>query len=186
MKLVIISGMAATGKTTIGQQLSQRLGWAFCSKDLIKEAMFDERPRSTWHVSWYEKQAKRLLFEKVSDYASNNKPLIIETNFVPADGGWLRKGLASKNVKIIEIYCRTHGFTHFKRFVRRNAHGDRHKGHHDRLLAYIPVFLQACLNCIGIQWPNVPLHLSHRLKELDTTDMARVDYESLEKFIRQV
>ena len=58
MKLIIISGPEATGKTNIGHHLSKELSIPYLGKDDIKEAMFDKKPRNTWHFVWYEKQAK--------------------------------------------------------------------------------------------------------------------------------
>ena len=41
MNVLIVSGPEATGKTAVGKTISQKLGYQYLSKDMIKEAMFD-------------------------------------------------------------------------------------------------------------------------------------------------
>lgn len=186
MKLVIVSGMAATGKTSVARRLSERLGYAFYSKDIIKEALFDERPQPTWRHGWYEQQAKERLFQVVERCVRQRKSVIIETNFVPADRRRLRTFLRQRHVKVVEIYCYSRGLTNFRRFVRRNESGQRHKGHHDRLFAYIPVLAQATWSYAGVRWKNRPLRLSPHVKLLDTTDITKLDYGRLERYIKSI
>ena len=38
-QVVLINGLPASGKTTLGTELAQRLGWVFLSKDALKEAL---------------------------------------------------------------------------------------------------------------------------------------------------
>jgi predicted kinase len=37
-RVVLVNGLPASGKSTLGAQLAKRLGWVFLSKDAIKEA----------------------------------------------------------------------------------------------------------------------------------------------------
>ena len=39
--LVVVSGMPATGKSTLAEQLAERLGWPAFTKDTFKEILFD-------------------------------------------------------------------------------------------------------------------------------------------------
>lgn len=44
MILILLQGLPASGKTTIGREVAQTLGIPFLSKDMYKEALFDALP----------------------------------------------------------------------------------------------------------------------------------------------
>lgn len=85
MKLVIITGPEATGKSFLAQELSKKLGYAVLSKDQIKENLFDTEKVSTWDYRCYESYAKDLLFKKVQGYICSGNSIIIESNFNSKD-----------------------------------------------------------------------------------------------------
>ncbi|NCU37689.1 hypothetical protein EOL96_01325 [Candidatus Saccharibacteria bacterium] len=64
MNLIIVSGPEATGKTYIARQISSQLGYAYQSKDVIKETIYDTYTRSTWDYGWYESEAKQEFLAK--------------------------------------------------------------------------------------------------------------------------
>jgi predicted kinase len=182
-KLTIISGGEATGKSTIRNELARRLKISYLSKDIIKEKMFDEESVSTWNFSWYEDRAKSQLFKDIKEQLESNQSFIIEANFKSADTAKL-KNLLSKDTQVYEIFCHSRGFTAFKRFVRRNESGARHRGHHDRRW-YAAVFIYDICGALHIKWPYKPMQFSDRILYLDTTDLAKIDYEAIIKFISQ-
>ena len=181
MHLVIISGPEATGKSEIGRKISEQLGYKYESKDRIKEALFDKRPRTTWDYSWYENEAKQQFFHKINGLISNNINAVIESNFIGTDKIKLEKCLSSE-VLLTEIYCTASGMTSLRRFIGRNEGGRRHKGHHDRRW-YIKVFAQDCLRYIGIQWPYKPLGLTDKFLKVDSTDFTKVNFDEISKFV---
>lgn len=180
-KLIIISGAEATGKSAIRDELASRLKIDYLSKDVIKEKMFDTETVSTWNFSWYDNRARQELFHETKDYLAKDSDFIIEANFKSADEAGL-KDLIKQPVAVYEIFCFTRGFTSFKRFVGRNENGLRHRGHHDRRW-YLPVFIYSLCGTLKIKWPYKPMKLSDKLLYLNTTDLAKIDYDSITEFI---
>ena len=183
MKLVIVSGPEATGKTMVGKKISDMLGYPYQSKDMIKEALFDTETRSTWDYSWYEDKAKDNFFNVIEQFIEHGTSAVIESNFIAEDRQRLTK-CQNKDTLVSEIYCRTKGLTSFKRFVRRNEGGARHKGHHDRRW-YPTVLSQDLLQYFGISWLHKPLGFSERLYIVDSTDFSKIDYEEIVDYIKE-
>lgn len=183
MKLVIVSGAEATGKTAIGHEIASRLGLKYQSKDNIKEALFDSESHNTWDHFWYEKKAKNQFFEEIKQFVTQNKSAVIESNFNTRDKQCLANCLNS-DVEISEIYCTTKGLTSFRRFVRRNEAGLRHKGHHDRRW-YAKILLEDLLNLLNIRWPSKPFNFNKKLLVVDTTNFKNIDYKKIINFIEQ-
>jgi hypothetical protein len=182
MQLVIISGPEASGKSEIGHKLAEQLGYRYESKDRIKEALFDKAPRSTRDFTWYENEAKQKFFYELEQFIAADTNSIVESNFIGKDKIRLEACLNNK-VHVTEIYCTVRGFTSFRRFVRRNESGRRHKGHHDRRW-YMKVFFQDCLRHFGIQWPYGRLGLTKKFLMVDSTDFSKVDFQAISRFVR--
>ncbi len=72
MKIIIISGPEATGKSAIGRELSKLLSFQYVSKDMIKESLFDSVPNNTWDYKWFENKAKDIFFETLQDFIKQN------------------------------------------------------------------------------------------------------------------
>lgn len=182
-KLIIISGAEATGKSTIRDELANRLKVKYLSKDIIKETMFDTQTVSTWNFSWYESRAKDELFRQINERLKKGESLIIEANFRHKDKNRLKR-IVDDDLRIYEIFCFAKGFTIFKRFVARNERGLRHKGHHDRRW-YLSVFITSICGILRIKWLYGPMKLSDKLLYLNTTNLAKIDYGQIGTFINQ-
>lgn len=181
MILVIVSGPEASGKTYIAKELADRLGYYYLGKDVIKEKLFDEAPQNTWHSKWYESQAKDKMFAELGQHIKNNKSLVLESNFAPEDKQRLKE-LVTGKLQVAEVYCSAKGLVSFKRFVKRNESGRRHKGHHDRRL-YLVIFIQNVLRVFHLDRHYKPLNLSSNVIRMDCTRLPDVDFE---KIIRQI
>jgi predicted kinase len=177
MKLVIISGPSASGKTTIGKRIADELDYSFYSKDQIKEELFDSGSRSTYSFAWYEKQATNKFYALLEQAVKEGKSLVIESDFHKSAEKPIRLCI-NKNVQIVEVYCFAKGLVRFKRYIKRNESQSRHHGHHDR--RWYPVMLFMCLsNYLNIYWPNLPLKLSHEVLMIDSSDFSKIDYPSI-------
>jgi predicted kinase len=182
MNIVVISGAEATGKSTIGRNISEKLAYTYHAKDVIKERMFDTEKVSTWKYSWYEKHAKEQFFNEIETYVRKNSNLVIESNFIGEDKERLLHILSTKDVTIREIHCYTRGLVSFKRFVHRNETKKRHPGHHDRRW-YLPVLTNAILSSLKIHDAHRPVSLSDKLLDVDTTDYRNIEYEKILDFV---
>lgn len=183
MNLVIVSGPEATGKTAVGNKIASLKGYQYLGKDLIKEGLFDSESHNTWDFSWYENKSKDEFFDILGDCISKNKSIVIESNFLSSDKEQLSERINNK-VVISEIFCTTKGLTSFKRFVKRNETGLRHKGHHDRRW-YIKVFAQDLFRLFHIIWPYKPTGLTNRLLVVDSTEFSKIDYDKIIEFINK-
>lgn len=181
MHIVIVSGPEATGKSTIAKKISADLGYTYLSKDVIKENLYDTCKRSTWDHQWYEQKAKRQFFKQIKNSIETKKDIIIESNFDTVDKDALTN-IMPQSSTVSEIYCFSRGFTSFRRFVRRNESGNRHKGHHDRRW-YFRVFCQDCARLFGSDWPHYPVAINNKLMRLDTTKITEINFEMIKLFL---
>lgn len=177
MKLIIVSGPEATGKTAVGRNVAKILGYQYISKDMIKEALYDSEPHSTWDYTWYEMKAKAIFFDTIAEFINKAESVVIESNFIGLDRQRLL-ALLNSGTEVSEIYCTARGLTSFRRFVKRNETKVRHKGHHDRRW-YAKVFLQDLLRYTGINWPYEPVKLTEKLIIIDSTDFAKVNFKQI-------
>ena len=85
---------------------------------------------------------------------------------------------------MVEIYCQAKGLVYFKRFVKRNENGTRHKGHHDRRW-YTTVLIEALLGYIGVRWPYKSLGISNKLLIVDLTNFSDVNHDTITRFVEK-
>jgi predicted kinase len=172
MELLLISGAAATGKTSLGRKLAQELGREFCSKDEIKEKLFDQADS---HIGNYERDAKDQMYETIARAIGSGTSLVVEADFVRQDRRRMRTILVESEVQPKEIHCVCAPDVMYRRFVERNQI-DRHPGHHDRFL-YPSMWLIAHLRPLGFEW-NPALELGE-CRTVETAEPETIDYKSL-------
>lgn len=120
-RLVVVSGLPASGKTTVGRLLSERLAMPLIDKDAILEALFDSvgcRDRT-----------ERTRLSRASDevlYAlAATSPASILVNWWHRDSAAER--LRDTATSIVEVFCECSTDVAAARFASRV----RHPGHHD-------------------------------------------------------
>lgn len=173
-KIVIITGLPASGKTTIGKELARRMSIPFVSKDDIKELMFDG-------LGWKDREWSKklglisydLLYYFTEALLKANRPFVIESNFKPEFDN--SKFAALKETCVfdaVQILCKADGEVLFERFKKRSESGQRHPGHVDT--DNYDEFKKSLLSghC-------EPLSLSGNVIEVDTTVFDKVDLDAL-------
>jgi predicted kinase len=101
------------------------------------------------------------------------RSLILDNAFDPAlSVPRFRALLAQYHAETIQIVCNAGAETLFERFKVRAASGDRHPGHGDE-----DVFEQLRSHLAQDRSPT--LDIGGAVVEVDTTDVARVDYQGL-------
>lgn len=185
MNVIIVSGAEATCKSDIAKRLATELHYSYYSKDIIKEAMFDQlgQEHSTWNYLWYESKAKDVFFDEIKKLVDTNRDMILETNFKGKDKEVLQN-IIDHSADIREIHCYTRGLISFRRAVRRNESGRRHPGHHDRRW-YPKVFIQSLLRTVGVRiGAHKPVGIGPHLLELDTSKYPDLDFNQVVAFTK--
>ena len=184
MKVVIVSGPPAAGKTAISHKIADSLGYEYYSKDYFKEQLFDSESRSKYfNWKWYDDTAYERLIGQLNECISNDQDIIIESNFLHMrDPKWFEESF-SKVADIREVHVTARGWTLLKRFISRNGSGKstNHPAHHDRIwypfMVYIAVF-----RAFGSNGIHGPMGVTSNLLKVDTTDFGNVDLEGIVDF----
>src|SRR3954451_11954199 len=118
---VVLTGLPASGKSTIAQPLAQALGLEYISKDRIKEALFDALGYGGWERS---KTLSRAADDAMMQVALDLDGAVLDNFWHPETVVDLLSPLQGPR---IEVYCRCDPVVAFERFLRRQ----RHPGHAD-------------------------------------------------------
>lgn len=107
MKLIIINGPPAAGKTTIATPLASKLGIPLLAKDTVKEFLFDTL--GTRDREWSKtlgKASSEFLYHLTGTLLSKGESIIIESAFeVKFAKPALQELINIYNPEVIEIYC---------------------------------------------------------------------------------
>ncbi|MBD3290863.1 AAA family ATPase [candidate division KSB1 bacterium] len=136
MLIIIITGLPATGKTTLGRKIADRFGLPFFSKDEIKEQLFDTI--GTGDREWSRKLSRAsnaLLMIILQQMIEAGRFCIVESNFPPEEyDEKFRLLVQNTPFRILQIICKTERPVLQKRLEDRARSGSRHPGHLDGIL----------------------------------------------------
>jgi predicted kinase/predicted nucleotidyltransferase len=168
--LVIVTGMPASGKTTIARSLSRRLGLPLIAKDEIKERLYDAL--GTGNAEWSGRlgtAAYGLIFDVARELLEVGASLIVEANFFRGSEARFR---ALPRHRVVQIHCDAPLDVVVDRYARRS----RHPGHNDdEKIGELEARFES--------GAHAPLDLEGELIVLDTT--ATVDEEALSRLLRE-
>ncbi len=172
--LVVITGPPCTGKTTLGRRLAADLGVPFIAKDGIKERLFETLGgRARAGAPRLGVASIAVLYDTLERILAAGCSCVTESVFRPEyDDEPLGELCARYGVRPFQIQCVAEGEALWRRWREPVASGARHPGHvgptmYDEVR---PGLLRGRLD---------PLHLDGPLVEVDTTDFAAVDYDTL-------
>ncbi len=127
---VVISGLPASGKSSVGNALAAELGYSFLDKDEFLERLFEKR--GVGDAGWRRRLSREsdVLFQEVALSLENavltswwHHPKSRESSGTPVE--WLNPYSAS----CVEVHCQCGALRAAERFTQRS----RHPGHLDRL-----------------------------------------------------
>ena len=155
--LVVVTGMPASGKTTVAESLSRRLRLPLIAKDEIKERLYDTL--GSGDVEWSRhlgRAAHALIQSFAKALLASGRSVIVEANFF--HGAEERRFVALPPHRLVQIHCSAP----LELLVERYAHRVRHTGHHDdeKVVELAARFESGA---------HLPLDLRGELIELDTS-----------------
>ena len=130
MVCILVTGLPATGKSTMAAYLSRRMGIPMFSKDTIKERLFD-----TLGFSSREEKvrlgiaAMNILYDCAGACLSCGQSVILENNFEDASRTGLAALLSRYPCRVITVQMTGDLRTIYRRFAERDQSPERHRGH---------------------------------------------------------
>lgn len=121
--VVVVTGVPASGKTTLATALSGHLGWPLISKDVVKEALFDALGSGDLEWSRRLGRAGHVVMYAV---AATMPHVILDAHF---ERGIAEPELLALDRRIVQVYCRCPVEIAVERYRRRIGDPDRHPGH---------------------------------------------------------
>jgi len=121
--VVVVTGIPASGKSTLATALSMRLGWPLISKDVVKEALFDAL--GTGDLEW-SRRLGRASHVVIYSLVATIPKVILEAHF---QRGVAEPELLALKRRIVQIYCRCPVDVAAERYRRRIDDPERHPGH---------------------------------------------------------
>lgn len=179
--LVIITGLPATGKTTVGRHLARALSLPFIYKDGIKESLFDSLGWSD--IEWSQRLGRasvELLYYFARATLEAGQSCVLESNFDTTLATPRFQALQERYTpKFVQVVCVSEPGVIWQRYQERWGVGQRHPGHVQQLDPRADSW---------IHWPQgraAALEIGGELIELDTTDFNHVDLAALTARVKQ-
>lgn len=175
MKLIVVGGSLATGKSTISTSIAKKTGFARVSLDEIKEALFDlvgYRDRA------WSKEIGRVAFPAFRDcielHLQRGDSVIADATFLwVSDADWIHEFSDKYGAEIVQVWLTADPQVARRRMVVRSQ-TTRHPGHNDALETVMDEFDDRFFNKSFI-----PLPLRARTIVVDTTDLDLVDHAAI-------
>lgn len=130
--LIVVTGLPATGKSTLARELARLLRAPLIGKDMIKEPLLDvlgaadsERSRQLSTASF------AILFGIARELLASGLSLIVEGNFRPGEHERPLLAGLPPGTGILQVLCRVEESERLERLQRRATDPRRHAGHRD-------------------------------------------------------
>lgn len=129
-KCIIVTGIPASGKSTMAAYLAEALKLPLISKDKLKERLFDELGfQSRAEKNQLGITATRLMYDMADQLMRCELPFILESNFENAARDGLMELLDRHGYWAITVTMTGDYRAIYDRFVERNQSPERHRGH---------------------------------------------------------
>lgn len=175
MKLVLVGGSIANGKTTLSTKLSRDLGIPRVAMDDIKESLFDlfgSRDRE-WSRGLGE-AAFPLFRQMIELHLRHGDSVVAEATFLyPEDAEWAESVARRHGADLVLVWLTADPRVARERFIRR-ANGGYHPGHRHATSEVLTEFDERYFSKTFI-----PPVMRARTLVVDTTDLDAIDYASI-------
>lgn len=130
MYCILITGIPASGKSSMAEYLAQNLSLPVISKDIIKELMYDEIGfRSRDEKVRLGIASMRIMYYTAEQLMKCGQPFILENNFENISREGLLALLEKYSYQAITVTLTGSYETIYRRFLERNQSPERHRGH---------------------------------------------------------
>lgn len=153
-QLLLISGAPGTGKSVLARRLAHRCGACLCTKDEIKELLFDALGTGERAYSRKLSDASfAILFALLPRLLCDGRLLILEGNFRAGEHEpALGRALAGSPVAMAQILCLADPAVSAARLAVRASDPTRHPGHRDAAFDPVAAPPAAPLDLPGPRW----------------------------------
>lgn len=150
--MLLVTGLPATGKTTLARRLAADLRWPLLTKDDVKEALFDSLGTGDGEHSRRLSDASfAALFRAAAEWRRAGVSGILEGNFIA--GVHERAIVAAGAPRVVQVLCTLPASERERRLRERATLGARHPGHRDGV-AGAP--LRGGTDWLALPGPRVP------------------------------
>lgn len=130
MYCILVTGIPATGKSTMAKEIGKQLNIPVISKDSIKEILFD----TVGFNSRSEKVAlgvgaMEIMYYCAEQLMQTGEPFVLENNFENSSKEGLEKILVKYQYTPITVVMTGDYRVIYERFLERNQSPERHRGH---------------------------------------------------------
>lgn len=130
MYCILVTGIPASGKSTMAKYISEKMNIPMLSKDSIKEILFDE-------VGFQSREGKvklgnasmKMMYYSAEQLMKTKQTFVLENNFENTSKEGLSALLEKYSYTAITVRLTGDYEKIYQRFLERNDSSDRHRGH---------------------------------------------------------
>ena len=172
--IIILAGIPASGKTTYGRHLSEKMGLPFISKDAIKEKLHDVLKYDSAETMLYGKASYSVFYYITDCLMKAGTSFILESNFTaPTSTNILQQMIDEHGYRAITVLFDADVNVLKKRYIDRDATDERHPGlrmNPEILKMHYTVDMEAYRNfCVGEKIV------------VDTNELEKLNYNEVDK-----
>jgi predicted kinase len=120
-RVVLVTGMPGSGKTTLASALADALGFSLLSKDYLKETLYDALAGAPNDLA-FSRHVGGAAMAVLWAVAAHSREVVLEANFRP-HSDYERAKLQTLGANIVEVFCECSREEAARRFASRSQRG---------------------------------------------------------------
>ena len=130
MYCILVTGIPASGKSTLARALGEELRLPVISKDSLKEILFDQVGfRSREEKVRLGNASMEIMYAIAGQFMGAGQPFLLENNFERASEDGIKALLARYRYPVLTLHLTGDYSVLYRRFLERESSPDRHRGH---------------------------------------------------------